>query len=175
MLVVAAVFSVARPASAQEKGAVNLGFTYDYLSTHYLGTHLNFPIGWAASFADGISKHVSLVGEVGGNYKKNTFVLNGVTNTVWSKQHTYQGGLRWLSTKNPKMTPFVQVLTGGEHSFALNTWTLSPGGGVDTNLRGRCAFRVQADFMFRHRLGVIHTNYKDFRIGAGIALKLGKK
>lgn len=154
---------------------MTVGVTYEYLSSHFLGSHLDFPLGWAASFADGVGKHLSVVAEVGGNYKTITFSVAGVPASVWAKQHTYQGGLRWLSAGNPKVTPFVQVLAGGEHSFALNTWMVSPGAGVDTQLGGRCALRVQADFMYRHRLGVIHTNYKDFRIGAGVAVKLGKK
>ena len=164
ILAVAGILTVARPASAQDKGGTNLGLTYTNLTTFAGGTHVNLPIGWLASIGAGVNKSTAVVGEVGGNYKK----VAG----VWAKQHSFQGGLRWLSSKNPKATPFVQVVTGVTHFTGSNAWTLTPGGGVDSKIGSKCAFRIQGDWMYLRDSGVSSNG---FRVGAGIVFNMDKK
>ena len=168
VLTMAAVFAVARPASAQDKGAVNLGVSYTNLTTWAGGAHQTDPLGWLASVGAGVSKSMAIVGEVGGNYKKETIL--GVS--IWEKQHSFQGGLRWHSSKGSKMTPFLQVVTGVTHFTGSNAWTLTPGGGVDTKIGKKVDVRLQGDWMYMRDSGV---NANGLRLGAGIVIGLSKK
>jgi hypothetical protein len=163
-LAVAALLTVASSASAQEKGATNFGITYTNLTTFANSTHVNNPIGWLASVGSGINKTTSIVGEVGGNYKK----IGG----VYAKFHTYQVGVRFLSTKSEKATPFFQVVTGGGHSTGSNSWVFTPGGGVDSKLSDKVSVRIQGDWMLIRNSG---TNVNGLRFGAGIVFNMAKK
>src|SRR5690348_4256179 len=122
VLAVAAILMVATPAFAQEKGAANVSFGYSNLTLFNDIANETINAGWNASVGVGVSPMAAFVGEIGGHYDSGF------------KLHTFQGGLRFASRKNPKTIPFFQVLTGLGHDntgVAANSWVLTPGGGVD--------------------------------------------
>jgi hypothetical protein len=162
LIAMAVLLITAKPASAQEKGAANLGLTYTNL-TNFDPTQ-NVPAGWLASIGVGVSKRASFVGEVGGNYDK----IGG----VWVKQHSFQGGLRMLSTTNEKMTPFFQVVTGVTHFTGADVWTLTPGGGVDSKINDKIAFRIQGDWVYMRDSGVSQNG---LRVGGGLVINMRKQ
>jgi hypothetical protein len=163
---VATILSMAVPAFAQAKGAANVSFGYANLET--IGTNgnsnVNIPAGWTASVGVGVTPMSAFVGEIGGHYKDG------------GKTHTFQGGLRFFSTKNPKSTPFFQVLTGLGHgsngTVSANAWTLTPGGGVDVKINEQAAFRVQGDYLLMRNDGI---NTHSLRFGGSIVINLPKK
>src|SRR6185436_14741211 len=105
VLAVAAILMVATPAFAQAKGAANVSFGYSNLEIFGVdgAPNTNVAAGWNASVGIGATANSAFVGEIGGHYKDG------------GKIHTFQGGLRFSSTKNPKTAPFFQVLTGLGH------------------------------------------------------------
>jgi hypothetical protein len=146
VLAVVAALMVATPAFAQEKGAANVAFGYSNLTILDDVANTNIPTGWLGAIGFGLSSNAAFVGEVGGHYK------DGV------KMHTFQGGVKMASTKNPKTSPFFQVLTGLGHASAAgvsaNAWTLTPGGGVDVKINEKASFRAQGDWAFSRSEGV---------------------
>ena len=51
-------------------------------------------------------------------------------------------------------------------------YTLTPGGGVDAKLGGKCGLRVHGDYVFMRDSG---ANRNDLRVGAGVVIDPGKK
>jgi len=65
--------------------------------------------------------------------------------------HSYGGGIRISSTRNPKVTPFGQVIVGGatasaEGEESTTAFTLTAGGGVNVPVNDRWGVRAQADY-----------------------------
>jgi hypothetical protein len=131
----AAMSLIATSAAAQTTGDVSFGCSFMSIDE---GGAENIPLGWNVSFAGGGTGRVSAVGDIGGHY-----------NQGW-RQHTFQGGVRFSFRNNPKVVPFVQILTGvaaGRTGQTYYEWTLQPGAGVDIFVRERVpGFRVQVDF-----------------------------
>src|ERR1051326_3945562 len=161
MLAMSAVLTVARPASAQEKGSAN--FSAGYSNLTFFNPTDSLKAGWLASVGVGISKMAAVVAEVGGHYESGF------------KLHTFQGGLRFSSAKGAKATPFFQVVTGLSHDntgIAANSWTFTPGAGVDIKAGKKCAVRGQADWMLFRNSGV---NSNTLRVSGSLVFNMSKK
>jgi len=157
VLAVAMVLMVAAPASAQEKGAANFAFGYSNL-TSFDPTH-NTPAGRLASIGVGITANASFVGEVGGFYESGASL------------HTFQGGVRFAGTSNPKATPFFQVVTGLGRGGGTNVWALTPGGGFDVKVNDKAGVRIQVDLPIFRSSGVTDTG---LRISGGVVVNIPK-
>ena len=106
-LALAAAMFVAMHAGAASAQTTNtsLGISYSFL--RFLeGPDLNVPAGWLISFAKPIDRSaIAVVGEVAGNYRSE------FDETL--RVHTYQGGLRLLTSVARGVDPFAQFLAGG--------------------------------------------------------------
>jgi hypothetical protein len=102
----------------------------------------NMPAGWLASIAGRATDWMSVVGEVAGNYKSES----GETLAL----HTFQGGVRILTRRNPNVTPWAQFLLGGGNlsggGDSETEFSIEPAGGVDVPIRGRIAMRAGIGF-----------------------------
>lgn len=138
------VLGAPSPAAAQDAAKVEVsgGYQYNrlYPSSDDDSINLN---GWYADVAGEIRPMLSWVGVVDGVYKKES--------GEWLKLHSYGGGIRISSKKNPKVTPFGQVIVGGATASAgdfdsITAFTLTAGGGVNVPVNDRWGVRAQADY-----------------------------
>jgi opacity protein-like surface antigen len=87
--------------------------------------------GWYADFAGNISRAVSVVFQVSGNYKtfEETVTVGAITSTasVDLKIHEFMGGVR-ASAHSRSISPFVQFLAGGFHGSADVSGSVTGGG-----------------------------------------------
>ncbi len=126
-----------------------------------------------------LTDSLSVVGEVGGNYKSVT--IEGVD--VRLSVHTFLGGVRFASRSNPKTVPFGQVLVGVARaggstdvfgttvSNSQNAFAFQPGAGVDVLISGNTGIRIQGDYRLVRSNG---ANGSEFRIAAGVVFYVGK-
>ncbi|MGH9237530.1 MAG: hypothetical protein ACRD3G_05770 [Vicinamibacterales bacterium] len=147
---------------------------------------LNVPKGWYFDVAVPITPMLSIVGDIGGNYKSETESLTeqGITFTgsVTSSVHTFLGGIRLGATENPRVNPFAQILFGAARGAASVEATLSGvplidfeesateaamslGAGVNLNA-GTFGVRIQAEW-----LKILEEDSGNaFRFAAGIVI-----
>jgi hypothetical protein len=111
----------------------------------------NFPLGWYADIAGGISDNISLVGEVGGSYK--TFHDSEVPELdIKLSVHHAMGGLR-LSHRGEGAKFYAQVLAGAARASvnfegetdSVTDFALQPGVGLEFGAGGT-RLRVGADY-----------------------------
>lgn len=85
---------------------------------------------------------LSWVGVVDGVYKEE--------GDEWFKVHSYGGGIRISSRRNPRVTPFGQVTAGGTtfsgDGDSTTAFTLTAGGGVNVPVNDRWGVRAQGDY-----------------------------
>ena len=163
------VLSAAATARAQAPAAVagDVGVSYSFLRI-LEGDGENLPAGWLASFAGRVTPAVSVVGEVGGNYKSES----GQT----LKLHTFQGGVRVSSGTSVEVRPYAQFLVGGMNltccGEGVTHWMVEPGGGVDVPINRRTAVR------FGVGVPVVFSDgdtSKALRLHAGVVFQLGSR
>jgi hypothetical protein len=108
--------------------------------------------GWSIELARFVTPHLSIAGEAGGSYYPVDYT-NG-----WSESHriyTFTAGPRVNTSRNDRVTGFVQLLAGVERSsYTLRTppapdfngsatgFVIQPGGGVDVKVARRAAARA---------------------------------
>jgi hypothetical protein len=159
-------------AHAQDRGKMEVGGGYAYLHE----TDLSVPKGWFASAGGVVNEWLDVVFVVSGHYK-----TIGVIDT---KLHTYVGGPKFASYKNPKYTPWGQVLFGGGRSsgsvsvsvpggsssvsFSQNGFDVQPGGGVDIRTGKKVGVRLGVSEDFIRVEG--ETN-KEFQFIAGVVIR----
>lgn len=164
------LWSMGSPVAAQER-AGDVALSYSTLRDYELRE--TFTKGWVVSAAGHLWRGLSLVGEVGGNYRTLSF---GETDFDLS-MHAYLGGIR-IRREHRAVTPFAQVLAGmaraavsspdgGESDYAF---ALQPGGGVDIRITDRLAVRVQGDYRF---ISEERAQFRELRVAAGLAFGLG--
>ena len=129
---------------------------------------------------------LSIVGDIGGNYKSETesFTEQGITITGTAKTsvHTFLGGIRLGPTENPPVSPFAQILFGAARGTASVEATvdgvslidfdessteaaMSLGGGVNLNA-GSFRVRLQAEW-----IKILEEDSGNaFRFAAGIVI-----
>lgn len=147
---------------------------------------VNLPKGWYFDVAVPFTPMLSIVGDIGGNYKSETesFTEQGVTFTGTAKAnvHTFLGGIRLRATANPRVSPFAQFLFGVARATASVEATvggvplidfeesgteaaMSLGAGVNL-AAGSLGVRVQAEW-----LKILEDDSGNaFRFGVGIVI-----
>ena len=104
---------LAAPAAAQNKADVDIGYQFQRLS--FEGDSLNLPAGFNVDVAGKILRNLSLVGQVDWSRRSVSESAFGITAKGSVNLTTFGGGIRWSSTANPNITPFVQGLVGASH------------------------------------------------------------
>jgi hypothetical protein len=147
---------------------------------------VNLPKGWYVDVAVPITPMLSIVGDIGGNYKSETesFTEQGttITGTAKASIHTFLGGIRLGRTENPPVSPFAQILFGAARGTASVEVTvdgvsltdfdessteaaMSLGGGVNLNA-GSFRVRLQAEW-----IKILEEDSGNaFRFAAGIVI-----
>ncbi len=183
LIAAAMLLCMAAPATAQEKVTGDIAGSYSLLYDKDLsdaGLGAWMPVGWVVAGAVHLTSVVSVVGEVGGNYK--TITIEGID--VSTNVYSFMGGVRFGSRANPKMVPFGQVLIGGARAggsteaFGTNVgasttgFAIQPGAGVDVFVAPNIAVRIQGDYRLVRSGG---ANSSEFRIAGGVAYYIGGK
>ena len=177
LLVIGVLLISGGTALAQDKGDVSGG----YRVLRAFGDEAEtFGKGWYFDVTGHVTDMVSIVGDVGGSYKSESFTEAGTTFEGNLKIHTFQGGVKFrVPTMNPNIVPFAQVLGGGVRSsfkFTAGSFSesdsatdglLTLSGGVDVSGMAKVGVRVQAGYfrVFEEGDG---TNGFQFSIGAKV-------
>ena len=172
LLVCGVLMSAARNASAQ---GTEVGVSYANLTLigSEGGENTTYPFGWIVALSGRIDPHIAVVGEINGNYHRESFGTTDLSSDIY----TFLAGPRVLSVSG-KMTFFGQLLVGLSHSrigatgfpsASDNGFAIQPGVGVDLSLAPRRALRVQADVPFYRSEG---NSSHAFRFGVGIVFDL---
>ena len=161
-------------ALAQDKGDVSGGYRYLHAEEESFGK------GWYFDVTGHVTNMVSIVGDVGGTYKSESFTEGGLSFEGSLKIHTFQGGVKFrVPTMNPSVVPFAQVLGGGvKSSFKFTAGSLSESdsesdgiltfsGGVDVSGMSKVGVRVQVGY-FRVFSEDEGTNGFQFSVGAKV-------
>jgi opacity protein-like surface antigen len=128
--------------------------------------------GWNASVVFNAPKYIGVVADFGGTY--------GTVDDVDTKIHSFLFGPKFAVRKD-KVTPFAQALFGVAHSkksvagVSLSSdsdFAMALGGGLDINVGKKMAVRVAPEYLMTRREG---ETSNDFRLSAGIVLKLGNR
>jgi len=99
----AALAALAIPYSAAAQSG-SLAVSYGYLRQE----DFSYPRGWVFAAAGNVSRHVALVGEVGGSYKH-----VGVEDfEVSLRDYSFLGGVRFQTLAAPSVAVFGQFLAG---------------------------------------------------------------
>jgi len=157
----------ASSASAQTHGTIAGGyaFLHEFPSSNGIGG-VEYPVGWLADITvrPGTSL-VSLVGEIGGDYRKPA----GVNLTL----HGFLAGARFSSRPFGGVVPYGQALVGveryGEPGFSESGFAIQPGGGVECPISPRFSARGQIDFRFVNEQS---QTFKELRVAGLIAFTL---
>ena len=191
MLFAVALCAVALPAHAQDAGRGDFSAGWRVLRAMDAGIDGEseaFPLGWYADVAVNLDDAFAIVGDVAGAYKSidGTETALGVTvsSNADIKIHTFMGGLRYSSRRNPKIVPFAQVLFGVargsldleqsvtvagrttslSESDSSNEFAFDIGGGVTLPATERIDVRVGASYL---RIGA-DDGGNAFRVSVGV-------
>ena len=192
-LVLGGLVLTSGPALAQDRPEVSAGWRLLHLSgsdpEDISGTEddsVNVPKGWYFDVAVPITPMLSIVGDIGGNYKSESesFTEQGVTFTGDAdvRVHTFLAGIRLRATENPRVSPFAQILFGAARATASveanvggvplidfdessTEAVLSLGAGINL-MPGSFGVRVQAEW-----LKILEDDSGNaFRFGVGIVI-----
>ncbi len=183
------VTCVSAPALAQtpaqpSKPAASAGSGLDYHGDYAVGINafnsiLNrgerttYSPGWFAGASYRITRIISVVGEIGGDYTKQS----GTSYHLY----TFSGGARFQSgRKHERARPFAQILLGtgidngniGQSTPTNHFPVVTPGGGVDVRLSKHAAARVKLDFPLYATFGDVH---KGARLAFGVSVPVGTR
>ena len=185
LVVIAAV--AASPAIAQETPKFEIGVNYSILNERTLDETL--PVGWTVPVAYNFNDWLAVAGEVGANYKSNTFLGQDLDIDISS----YMVGPKFTK-RGKNVTFFFQMLGGaargaadldlnlpnfprlnsflGQRDLSRSTtqFALQPGGGIDVSVSDNVAIRFQGDY----RAILADNTLNQFRLGAGVVFKLGR-
>jgi opacity protein-like surface antigen len=161
LMTVACVLFLAYPAHAADATKMDVSGGYAFLDDISESQTFN---GWAASVGGYFNDLVGLVAEVGGTYKTVTVIGTSVS----LSEYSFLAGPKFVSRKNPQVTPFVQVLLGGVHDTAgalgsnvsENNFAVQPGGGVDVNMTPNLGLRLQGDYRMIRSSGSTDNNFR---------------
>lgn len=158
-------------AQSQAKSAPSSGGSSGIdLSANYVIAHpgVNYPAGFAVAVSKPFADVLAVVGEFGLSHKSFGFGFNGNVTT-------FQGGIRGqMEEDGQKLTPFAQVLVGGQRysftgGFTSTNFSVSPGIGVMYAVNKN----LKADFQIDYEWAPNNAFF--WRWGAGVVIGLGKK
>lgn len=189
-VVLGGLLLLALPVSSAAQGAPRAEFSAGWRLLQAMDfdgeTDETFPAGWYADIAVNVTDVVGLVGDVGGAYKsfEESVTMGGirVDATADLKIHTFMGGVRFNARRNPRVTPFGQVLFGlaradakvevtstgqgfdFDESDSENEFAIEAGGGVNLRLTDAIGVRAYGSYI---RIGT-EDGGNGFRFGAGL-------
>lgn len=162
-ILVGLILFVAAPALAQETPAAELFGGYEYLRLNPGGINCH---GFGANVAYNLNDWLGGVGDI------------GVCNESGTSFHdiNYLFGPRLSYRSYGSLTPFAQVLFGGQHlaggGLATDAFAMTVGGGADYKVTDHVAFRGQVEYLYTHFGGQGQNNA---RIEAGIVYRWGSR
>jgi outer membrane immunogenic protein len=131
--------------------------------------------GAGGTFAANVNRWVGVVGDVG--YCK----LTGQAAGVSAHEVNYLFGPRFSYRNYGRVTPYAQVLLGGERastsitglgSASTNAFAMTFGGGADFRVSRHLAFRaIQFEYLYTHFNGAKQNN---LRIQSGLVYRFGR-
>ncbi len=181
IVLIAAAFVAVSPLVAQEETPqVELYGGYSYVHFSVTANVTGFPAaatfnanGGSGQLEYNANRWLGIVGDLGGYY-----VSTPPTAGVFS----YLFGPR-LNLRGARVTPFAHVLLGGTVATggigqvgAQNAFAMTAGGGLDINVTKTVAIRpVQAEYYMTKFSDGLNNRQNNFRFGAGIVLRFGRK
>jgi peptidoglycan-associated lipoprotein len=189
-IALAVLFFSAAGARAQSVAPVEVAFGYSYVRANAPpgGCGCFSMNGLNGSLATLLGHNVSVVGEVGGYFRNN---VDGSGRSL--RVETFLFGPRYSFAHGNKFTPYVQGLFGGTvgsgtlygvtattatssatTSATTGGFSMSAGGGLDWNVRGRLSIRLfQVDYLMTRLPNYINNYQNNIRISAGVVVRLG--
>jgi opacity protein-like surface antigen len=157
----------AAPAIAQEAPKAELFGGYEYLHLNPGGTGCH---GGAVNLAYNLSNWLGAVGDFG------VCKESGLPSGVGAHDVNYMFGPRVSYRSSGSLTPFAQVLFGGQHEagsgLSFNSFAMTLGGGADYKFTDHVSFRlIQIEYLYTHFGGARQNNA---RIEAGIVYRWGR-
>jgi opacity protein-like surface antigen len=162
-ILLALILFVAAPAVAQETPAAEVFGGYEYLHLNPGGVNCH---GFGTNLAYNLNHWLGAVGDF------------GVCKDSGTSFHevNYLFGPRVSYRSYGALTPFGQVLFGGQHSagsgLAADAFAMTIGGGADYKLNEHFSFRGQVEYLHTHFAG---TGQNNARIEAGIVYRWGAR
>jgi len=191
----------AAPASAQLVQGAELSAGYQFLQISNddfdeADVDTSLTKGWYADVSGNLNEWLAIVGQVSGNYKSDSasVTIAGVTTAAEYELsvHTFLGGARLSSRRNPAITPFGQVLAGlgragfsgtasasagGAPIFGFDAdesstdFAMQFGGGINLNVSERAGLRLAADYL---RVFGEDSGVNAFRFALGVVIPLSR-
>ena len=159
--VLLAAFMVA-PAVAQEGPRAELFGGYEYLRLNPGGTGCH---GFGANLGYNLNNWFGAVGDFGVCKETGGSTFHNIN---------YLFGPRFSYRSYGKLTPFAQVLFGGQHAagsnLAFDSFAMTLGGGAEYSYNQHISFRGQAEYLYTHFGG---TRQNNARIEAGVVYRWG--
>jgi outer membrane immunogenic protein len=163
-------------AQAQETRGMEISGQYQYVRVYPgQGAPSSSCQGAGGTFAANLNRWAGLVADVGG------CKVTGLPTGFSAHDINYLFGPRFAYHNYGRVTPYVQVLFGGERatvsatgvgSASSNAFAMTFGGGADFKLTRHLAFRaVQFEYLYTHFSGVKQNN---LRIQSGLVYRFGK-
>jgi opacity protein-like surface antigen len=163
-------------AQAQETRGMEVSGQYQYIRIYPgQGAPSSSCQGAGGTFAANLNTWLGFVGDVGG------CKVTGLPTGTSSHEINYLFGPRFTSRTHGRITPYAQVLFGGERASAtvtgfpstsVNSFAMTFGGGADVRLTPRLSFRaIQAEYLYTHFSGAKQNN---LRIQSGLVYHFGK-
>jgi hypothetical protein len=158
--------------SGDDHGDYEIGINF-FDRVRNRGVTTTYKPGWYAGASYRITHAISVVGELGGDYKKQS----GRSLYVY----TFSGGVRFESgAKAQRVKPFAQLLMGtgvdngsvGQSPTKNHFPVVTPAGGVDLGVAKHVAARLKLDFPLYATFGDVH---KGLRLSLGASIPVGKK
>ena len=150
------ILFVAAPAIAQETPKAELFGGYEYLRLNPGGANCH---GGDANLAYNLNNWFGAVGDFG------ACKVSGAS----AHEINYLFGPRVSYREHGPLTPFAQVLFGGQHlgtnGGTANSFAMTLGGGADYKFTDHVSFRGQVEYLYTHFGG---TRQNNARIEAGI-------
>lgn len=155
------ILFIAAPALAQETPKAELFGGYEYLRLNPGGVNCN---GFGANAAYNFNNWLGGVADF------------GICNESGTNLHdvNYLFGPRASYRSSGSLTPFAQILFGGQHlaggGAATDAFALTLGGGADYKFTEHVSFRGQVEYLHTHFFG---TGQNNARIEAGLVYRWG--
>ena len=163
-------------AQAQETRSMEISGQYQYVRIYPgQGAPSQNCQGAGGTFAANVNRWLGIVGDVDG------CKVTGLATGLSAHDINYLFGPRFAYHNYGRVTPYVQVLFGGESasfsatglgSTSLNSFAMTFGGGADFKLTRHLAFRaIQAEYLYTHFSGAKQNN---LRLQSGLVYRFGK-
>jgi opacity protein-like surface antigen len=131
--------------------------------------------GAGGTFAANVNNWLGVVGDVGG------CKVTGLPSGFSSHEINYLFGPRASLHTHGRITPYAQVLFGGETASAsatgfgstsVNSFAMTFGGGADVRISNHLSFRaIQAEYLYTHFSGAKQNN---LRIESGLVYRFSR-